>query len=85
MKTSILFSLKRKNKERILDYFFPGEMVKMDEKKKNNRPQLRNFFAHSGLLSNMMEFNLQKDLIRYKESERATVKDFLIKLSSDFK
>ena len=74
---------KEKDSRMILDCFIAGETVDGEEKHKNSRPQLRNFFAHSGLLTNMMEFNLKNETIRYKETELPRIKNFLVQLASD--
>ena len=74
----------KRDKRIVLDYFIAGEKIEGEEKHKNNKPQLRNFFAHSGLLTNMMEFNLKNETVRYKKEKLETVKNFLIKLSNEF-
>ncbi len=80
---TIISNFKKDNRI-ILDYFLPGEKVDTEEKHKNSKPQLRNFFAHSGLLTNMMEFNLKDETVRCKKEKNKTVENFLIKLSNEF-
>jgi CRISPR-associated protein Csx1 len=52
-----------------------GERIDKEHGKKV--PNSRNFLAHSGLLTNLMQFDIAKHKIRYKNSRTELIKKFL--------
>ncbi len=51
----------------------------MDEKFGSYRPNIRNFIAHSGLISNILKYNPQTKVIKYTEEGKKLIRKFLEK------
>ena len=53
---------------------------KIDKEHGNKYPSSRDFLAHSGLLTNLMQFDVSERRIRYKVSEAERIKELLEKV-----
>ena len=54
---------------------------KIDKEHGRKSAELRHFIAHSGLLTNLLEFNVQNGRIRYKPERKDKIKQLLCSLS----